>query len=331
MNVLPRWRGFNLVDMVEEGSRERSFCEDDFRWISDWGFDFVRLPLCYTVWTDHTDLFTARQEVLEKIDRAVRLGQRYGLHVCLNLHRAPGYCVGGGPEPLNLWKDPLAEKAFCFQWDLFAKRYKGIAAKDLSFNLVNEPQGPSAEMSLEDHERVVRAAVTAIRRIDPDRLIIADGIGWGNVPSLEFADLRIAQSCRGYKPAAVTHYKAHWGGWAEVAWKDAPTWPAHDHRDGSTWDRPRLVEHYQPWADLINSGIGVHSGEVGCMPTTPHAVCLAWFEDVLGILTSMSVGYALWNFRGAFGILDSQRTDVAYEDWHGHKLDKKLLTLLQKY
>jgi hypothetical protein len=38
----------------------------------------------------------------------------------------------------------------------------------------------------------------------------------------------------------------------------------------------------------------------------------------------------LWKFRGSFGILDSGRTDVACEDFHGHKLDRRLLTLLQE-
>jgi endoglucanase len=39
----------------------------------------------------------------------------------------------------------------------------------------------------------------------------------------------------------------------------------------------------------------------------------------------------LWEFRGSFGILDSQRQDVAYEDWHGHKLDREFLKLLQEF
>jgi hypothetical protein len=29
------------------------------------------------------------------------------------------------------------------------------------------------------------------------------------------------------------------------------------------------------------------------------------------------------------GVLDNQRTDVAYEDFHGHKLDRELLDLLR--
>ena len=61
---------------------------------------------------------------------------------------------------------------------------------------------------------------------------------------------------------------------------------------------------------------------------TPHGVVLAWLRDVLEILKSHNIGWALWNFRGGFDILDSQRSDVEYEDWHGHKLDRKLLDLL---
>jgi len=41
------------------------------------------------------------------------------------------------------------------------------------------------------------------------------------------------------------------------------------------------------------------------------------------IVTSASIGFAIWNFIGDFGVLDLKRTDVTYEDWYGHKLDKK--------
>jgi hypothetical protein len=30
-------------------------------------------------------------------------------------------------------------------------------------------------------------------------------------------------------------------------------------------------------------------------------------------------------------VLDSGRADAPYEDWYGHKLDRRLLGLLQKY
>ena len=43
----------------------------------------------------------------------------------------------------------------------------------------------------------------------------------------------------------------------------------------------------------------------------------------MDILTDNKIGYALWNFRGDFGLLDSRREDVEYQEWRGHKLDGK--------
>ena len=78
-------------------------------------------------------------------------------------------------------------------------------------------------------------------------------------------------------------------------------------------------------------GIGVHCGEGGAYIHTPHDVVLRWLEDVMDILKSLNIGYALWNFRGDFGILDSNRADCKYEEWRGHKLDRAMLDILKRY
>ena len=327
--ILPRWRGFNLLDFFTVKSTGE-ISEDDFRWIANWGFDFVRLPMCYTLWIENDDPFAPHEPMLAKIDRAVDLGRKYGLHIDLNFHRAPGYSVNPErQEPFNLWKDQPALDAFCFHWQLLANRYKGIPSSKLSFNLVNEPKNPSAEMSRQDHERVIRAAVVAIRSVDPDRLIIADGLTWGNDPLPELADLNIAQSCRSYLPMGVSHYQASWVAGADKY--PMPAWPGGWNFPGVLWTRATLEGHYAQWARLAGKGVGVHCGEGGAHCHTPHDVFLRWYRDVLEVLTTFNIGYALWNFRGSFGILDSKRQDVSYEDWHGHQLDVKLLELLQQF
>ncbi len=333
-NPLPRRRGFNLLEKftaddssksVKFGRRNPPFCETDFQWISGWGFDFVRLPMSYHCWSGPERWLEMDEDVLTQIDDAVSLGERYGIHVCLNLHRAPGYCVNPPPEPHSLWKDADALAACCHHWRAFAKRYAGISSERLSFDLLNEPPAPSEAMSRTEHERVIRSLVSAIRDVDPARLIIADGLNWGNEPIPEIADLKIAQSCRAYLPMGISHYKAPWVGGENFP---APKWPGGEHF-GQVWDRRRLEGHYDGWAKLFEQGIGVHCGEGGCFSETPHKVFIAWFRDVLEVLTSLGIGYALWNFRGAFGILDSRRKDVKYKDWHGHMLDEELLKLLQ--
>jgi endoglucanase len=333
--VLPKWRGFNLLEMFwmdgkrKKGDATPGFVEDDFAWMADWGFNFVRLPMSYRFWVVNNDPSVIDEPVLEKIDAAIEMGRKHGIHVCLNFHRGPGYCVSRSEEePFNLWKDAPALSAFVHHWKIFANRYKGISSDVLSFNLINEPSAPSDDkMTRQDHERVIRAAVNAIREIDSKRLIIADGVSWGNEPLPELADLGIAQSCRAYIPMAVSHYKAEWVNARD--WKE-PSWPCVE-RDGKLWDKKALKQHYKKWADLAKTGVGVHCGEGGAYNHTPHKVFLAWLKDVLDILSGFGIGLALWNFRGGFGVLDSGRADVDYEDWHGHKLDGKLLKLLQEH
>jgi aryl-phospho-beta-D-glucosidase BglC (GH1 family) len=89
------------------------------------------------------------------------------------------------------------------------------------------------------------------------------------------------------------------------------------------WD-----QRVKPWQELAAKGVGVYIGEFGVFNRTPHAVALAWMRDCLENWRNAGFGWALWNLRGSFGILDSERTDVKYEDYNGYKLDRQMLELL---
>ncbi len=468
-----RWRGFNLQAKFNVGSSDRVFRESDFRLISDWGFNFVRLPMDYRCWIIDGDWERFNEAELKEIDDAVAMGRKYGLHVCLNFHRAPGYTVARPAEARDLWTDEEAQRVCLLHWETFAKRYKGIPAKELSFNLFNEP----AEVAPELHNRVVRKLVAAIRAIDPDRPIMVDGRSYGREPWLELADLDVIQATRGYTPMNVSHYRAGWvtgsdqmptpswpqvriSGWlggphkveprgplvvvglnsgvnkvrvrvgtvsnraklqvrgdgaliaeklfecgpGEGEWKRAVYSERYDiyqnvyDRDytfqlaegierlelevvdgdwltltelgleveggeseaaidlqgdygikpqplqlveladggwgylgGRLDDRDWLWGSMTPWFLLEARGGRVMVGEFGAYRETPHDVVLRWMEDMLANWKDAGWGWALWEFRGSFGVLDSGRKDVEYEDFQGHKLDRKMLELLQRY
>ena len=59
------------------------------------------------------------------------------------------------------------------------------------------------------------------------------------------------------------------------------------------------------WDKVIESGQMVTVGEFGFFNQTPHQIGLAWMEDNLREWKNRGIGWALWNFRGGFGILDS--------------------------
>lgn len=464
-----RWRGFNLLGMFVKGNSEGRFPEEDFQMIRDLGFNFVRLPLDYRYWIAGKDWNQIDEAQLAPIDAAVALGRKYGVHVMLCFHRAPGYTVAKPAEARDLFSDDEALRVCCKHWAFFAKRYKGIPNAQLSFNLFNEP----GEVAEEAYGRVGAALVRAIRDEDPARFIVADGIAWGGRPAQSLFGLGIGQATRGYRPMSISHYKASWvgtpsadpvwppetaasplygagkapwnvplvlenlpagqlslkpgkvsgrvvlraeadgqrvaeyvldagrgGGWTNVSymsqwkitqatcttaftcalprgarrlslavaagdwaelekvWLTAPDgrsatlhlqqdWgrtnaplcfagfaakPPFQPRSGATSGVDYLrQEALGPWQPAFDRGTFVMVGEFGAFNHTPHPIVLAWLEDNLALWKERRLGWALWNFRGSFGVLDSGRADVAYEPFRGHKLDRKMLELLQRY
>lgn len=486
---LPRWRGFNLLEKFirQNQGRNPAFREEDFQWMADWGFNFVRLPMDYRTWIVDGDWRKLDESVLKEIDQAVDFGIRHNIHVCINFHRAPGYTVARPQEAKLVWDDAETLDVCTMHWRHFAKRYAGISNRHVSFNLFNEP----ALVPMEDFLRVHRTLCEAIRAEDSGRLMICDGMAWGTKPTMELLDLQVAQATRGYMPMEISHYRASWVGEYLQNMEIPPTWPLYHtngmlfspqksgilpnqkhpmrialspdcgkvrfqwrvgqvshlanfyvealnargevvqtlfHKEfrpgkgegewtqeiykpqwkvyqnyygrdysvevpagtvaiqlrmaegdwmsleqivmrsekaahesllalsngwkspvaelsytvnaagegelagGTKLDRQWHQENYiVPWKAWENAGGGVMVGEFGAYNKTPHHVVLSWMEDLLRNWKEAGWGWALWNLRGSIGILDSGREDVAYEDFHGHQLDRKMLDLLLKY
>jgi endoglucanase len=369
----PKWYGFNLLEYFSTDpdwmkyfpyKNDGMFQEDDFRWIRDWGFNWVRLPMDYRFWTDSQDLLKIREDKVAPIDRAIQLGEKYGIHINLGLHRAPGYCILDTmdealtsihvtKEKSSVFTDPKMLDAFVYQWTYFAGRYKGVPSEKLSFNLVNEPivtpapaqmeelkkagklkpedffNGEFARSHAADYTRVARAAIEAITKHDPQRLVVTDGYSGGTAPIPALFGTAVLQSCHTYHPVQLTHYQCEWARGLLSGNEPVPTWPIKDSK-GLTIDRAQLARTFQPWGELAAHRVPIHFGEMGCYKHTPPEVVLTWFDDTLSVLGDLRSGWALWNFRGPFGVLDTLRAGTNFEDWHGHQLDRPLLALLQK-
>lgn len=462
------WRGFNLPG--KHYGVEPEAVENDFKMVSELGFNFVRLCLDYRRYVAKDDWLSFQEDALKEIDHAVACATKYNVHVCLDLHSAPGYIIGGVKDRFSLWDDREAQDAFCAHWEMFAKRYKDIPQERLSFNLVNEPARTTQEKCL----AVFLRAIETIHKVDPKRLVVVDGFGFGAKPFPELVPLpNVIQATRGYAPIALTHYTAKWmkdcdkytlptwplipgvlysprnnqeksgplvfradmkegteaairvrqvagkavvvakadgktvwektflpkdgaGEWREVVFKkeynsyeniydreyafkvpfsakelsientdggwltfnevslrqpdgkvfrvaaDVDWWgekPAvHTFSaDGRLQPSPdfdaekKLSAYIQPWLDIAAQGETVFVGEFGAFHKTPHDVTLAWMECWLERWKKARFGWALWNLRGGFGVLDSNRADVTHEDFEGHKLDRKMLDLLLQY
>jgi endoglucanase len=326
--LMPRY-GFNFLwmfsaDFVRKASEPAGGALD---FLAKYGFDFVRLPLDYRFWTRDFRYIEVDEGVLRLIDEYVEACRSRGIHVSINLHRAPGYCINRNDlERHNLWLDAEAQDAFIFLWKLFAERYRGLPGTALSFDLLNEPPGVGQfGLTRESHAALMRRTIAAIGAIDPDREIVIDGLGGGNQALPELSDAGAIHSGRGYQPMSLTHYQADW--WDGGKGLPVPTYPGTEF-NGYTWNAETIRGYYEPWRQVERTGTKIHIGEFGCFDRTPNDVALRWFTDLLGTYKEFGWGYALWQFEGPFGIVGHGRPDARFERLDGYSVDRDLLGLL---
>jgi len=332
-NPSGRWRGVNLLGMFRcpttglapDPRVDGHFVEWEFKALRDWGFNFARLPLDYRILIANDDWSNFAEKKMKFLDEAVAWGRKYGIHVQICFHRIPGYCILDQSEAFPLGTSPVAQEAACRLWATCARRWKDVPNEELSFNLFNEP---TRHTSGKNYLPLVLKLIDAIRQVDPKRYIMVDGNSCASTPLPELYSMpAVGQAFRGYSPSAITHYGVSYAGKIP---EEPPTWPlAPGYATGPVVKMPE--ESVAKYQSAIDAGEYCMVGEFGCRNKTPHGVTLAWMEHCLKLWKSKNLGWALWNLRGHNGFLDSGRMDVAYEDFNGHKLDRKMLELLQRY
>ncbi len=311
----------------QPGQRPDPADEKALDFLAEYGFNFVRIPVDYRFWTTGSDYCHPDESIFEYIDQYLHACKSRGIHMCLNLHRAPGFCINRNDlESHNLWLDEVAQNAFVFLWETFACRYEAVSSEFLSFDLLNEPPHPGEYgMTRENHAALIRRTVAAIRAIDTGRKITIDGLGGGYLPMPELADLGVTHSGRGYHPMPVTHHQASW--WSGHMYAPKPRYPGLIWQ-GRIWNRSALRDAYRGWRKVEKCGAEIHIGELGCFKHTPNDVAMRWYADLFRILKEFRWGYALWNFKGPFGIIEHGRPGAKYECLSGYQVDRALLDLI---
>lgn len=183
---LPAWRGITLEqqhssDFFTYGTKY--FGEMQVFALADLGFNFARVPLNFYGLFEDESTMLVDQNKIENLDLLVRLGIKYGVHICFDFHSLPGYQsarygAGQAEKTDDFWASPekqdLAMEVFAF----LAGHFKNVPSNALSFNPLNEPfaaESPVEEESAE-YAQLARRIIQAVRAQDPDRFLLFDGI-----------------------------------------------------------------------------------------------------------------------------------------------------------
>ncbi|MCP5531859.1 MAG: cellulase family glycosylhydrolase [Akkermansiaceae bacterium] len=315
-------RGVNLGNGWEatpgEGWGVR-FTVDDIDRIADEGFDHIRVPVAWHFRLTMRDGKAGIDPVfLAEIEPVLRRALDRKLRVMLNWHHFN-----------DLTGDPAAHRArFIAGWEAICRRFKNWPP-ELYLELLNEPHSALAGETLNS---LYQETVSALRAIDPDRILVASPGHWGAVRSLDLLRLpdddRIIVTVHCYDPFQFTHQGAGWVGLQGLrgviypgppeqalelppaladnhgvaAFLDAyNTRPAATNPSGPGPVREAL-EVAREWSSRF--GRPVHLGEFGAYQVADDASRARYLRDVRRLAEERSIPWTLWEWKAGFGYWD---------------------------
>ena len=326
-------RGVNISHWLSQSDRRGAEREDwfnrqDVALLAGLGFDHLRIPIDEEQMWDEDG--RPDPESFALLNRALDWCAEFRLRAIVDLHILRSHHFNNKERPL--WTQPGAQERFLQCWRELSGVLHGRPNAMVAYELLNEPVAPDAE----DWNRLVAKAYAVIREKEPKRTIV---IGSNNYQSVgTFDKLKVPENDRNillsfhfYEPFHLTHHQASWVGFGiyqgpvkypgpTVSEEDISGLPEalKNAMKGGTqaWDRERIRKSLaKPLALAKKSGLPLYCGEWGCLPTMSRESRIAWYRDVLSVLEENRIGWAIWDYKGGFGLMrksvfDGQMLDV---------------------
>jgi endoglucanase len=312
------------------GARADRFMDaQDIALIARLGFDNIRIPIDAAALEKYPRTADGMSsEFISRLDRAVDAALANGLAVQIDLHPEDNF-----KQRLRNGDDPIDRLAML--WRRLAAHYANRNPDLVFFEILNEP---------EVYDRYRWAGIQtriagAIRDAAPHNTIIATGANYSDIPDLlslrPLADGNVIYNFHFYEPHEFTHQGATWG----LSWWSYTHGIAYPPNDAAMqallsqvpdlpdrytlenywlnhWDGRHirlLIEEAAAWAHQYN--VPLICNEFGVYRNNRDpASRINWLKDVRTALEADGIGWAMWEYRGGFGIVDKQDGQPAQAD-----------------
>ena len=307
-----------------------NFTDDaDIALIAKMGFDHVRLsidpmPLAAAMY----GFRGSNAEFLTQLDHAVDTMLADGLAVIIDIHPSDDY-------KQKMRTDNEAVERFTAIWRKLAAHYADRDPNKLFFEILNEPEIYDAYRWAGIQTR----AAAAIREEAPHHTIIAAGAVWSDIWDLlaidPLADGNVIYNFHFYEPHEFTHQGATWS----TPWYSyehgIPYPPTESSMQELLKEVPDAVNRYSMqkyWLDGWNAHriqlmiddaaawghdhhVPLTCNEFGVFRDHSDPVSRAnWLHDVRTALEADGIGWAMWDYRGGFGVVTKQDGQPARVD-----------------
>jgi endoglucanase len=316
----------NYMEYLPNTGGNVSYSAADFSLIRSEGFDHVRIPVAWHLYTGPAPGFVLRTEIFTKLDALVTNALNRGLGAIIDWHHFNAFT--GAPTANT--------NQFYTVWRQIAARYAS-AAPGLIFELLNEPRDAATTTVLNP---IYAEAIRQIRQTNPNRTLM---VGPGNFNSIDeltrlslpVSERNVIVSVHCYDPYYFTHQGAEWAlpdtATTGVLYPGPPATPLQPHSSIShSWVldwfrdynnkatainpsssfafRNRLVRA-RNWA--LSAGRPVHVGEFGCYNKSDAKSRVNFYREIRSTMDEQELGWAMWDWKAGFHYILNGRPDPA--------------------
>jgi endoglucanase len=313
-------RGTNISHWLSQSGRRGAerrawFTREDVAFLAGLGFDHLRIPI------DEEQMWNQsgqpEAEAFALLNQALDWCAEYKLNAIVDLHILRSHHFNERERPL--WTKPEAQEQFFRCWRELSEALQNRPLDTVAYELMNEPVADNPE----DWNKLVGRAVAVIRAKEPRRVILIGSNKWQSPDTFDQLkvpenDPNILLSFHFYEPFLLTHHTASWttiGGYKGPVKYPGQTVNEADlagvsdslaqeiRRRNGKWDRARIMARLsKPLALARRTGLPLYCGEWGCLPAVPRESRLAWYRDMVSVLTEKGIGWATWDYKGGFGL-----------------------------
>lgn len=320
-------RGVNISHWLSQSQRrgeERKnfFTENDVEYIKSLGFDHIRIPIDEEqMWNESGN---KEKEAFELLHQAINWCDQNNLNVIVDLHILRSHHFNEEQRPL--WTDPKEQEKFVNFWRQLSGELSKYSTEKVAYELMNEAVADDPD----DWNNLIAKAVEALRKTEPERFIVIGSNMWQKTET--FDQLRVPQndpyiilSFHLYEPMLITHHQAPW---TSVGKYEGPVqYPGKPIKEedlkglpseiretvqnsNKYYDRSVLEKLLEKPLNLARErNLQLYCGEWGVYKATPKEPALQWYEDVKEILEKHNIAWAIWDYKGSFGIIKDGQED----------------------
>jgi len=294
------------------------FQESDAQWLVAHGYNHIRLPVEEQVLFNTEMVWNEQNRNL--LHEMIRICKANKLKVIVVLYNTTG-SHNVFTQWRSIYNDTVQEAHLYKVWDVLQKDLKQYGNDELAYEIINEPVAPTQE----DWNRVLGKAIKRIRKLEPNRWLVAGSNYWQSYDRiwglrLPKGDAHIIISFHYYQPFLLTHYGASFtptGNYKGAIHYPGITIQPNDIPENDTtlakaikyhnkvYNLDTLKKHIQEAVSAAKVlGLPLYCGEIGIIKTCPSQVAAAYRKDILAALAIYGIPFAWWDYKGSFAVME---------------------------